>query len=192
MRSLEDLEQRIHADLASRQRKVIERHDLTPAAVLLPLFRKEGIHHVLLTKRTQKVKTHKGEISFPGGVYDQEDQTLETTALRESFEEIGLREKDVKILGCLDDIETVTHYRVRPFVGVFPYPYPFVVNREEIEEIIEVPLEILAEKGFVEQEEVFLKSGARIVYSYRYGTHTIWGATAAILKQFLELICDSP
>jgi 8-oxo-dGTP pyrophosphatase MutT (NUDIX family) len=186
------LEERIHTLLASRRRRVIESENLTSAAVLLPLFTKEKAYHVLLTKRTEKVKTHRGEISFPGGVYDPEDQTLEKTALRESFEEIGLREEDVKILGCLDDVETITHYRIRPFVGVLPYPYSFALNDEEIDEIIEVPLSTLLRDDFEEDRMVRLESGERPIYRYYYGKHVVWGATAAILKQFLDLIRRSP
>jgi 8-oxo-dGTP pyrophosphatase MutT (NUDIX family) len=188
---MDNLEQRIQVILAARQRRLVRNDNLTPAAILLPLFRKEKEHHVLLTKRTEKVKTHKREISFPGGVYDQEDQTLEKTALRESFEEIGLREKDVEILGCLDDVETLTKYMIRPFVGVFPYPYPFVVNMEEIEEMIEVPLQSFLPRDRFERKRVSLERGERIIYSYHYGEHLIWGATAGILKQFLDLILDS-
>ena len=189
---VENLAERIQAILSARQRKVIRADDLTPAAILLPLFRKEKGYHILLTKRTDRVKTHKGEISFPGGVYDQEDRTLETTALRESFEEIGLREKDVEVFGCLDDVETLTKYMIRPFVGIFPYPYPFVVNREEIEEIIEVPLQSLLRKDRFEKKRIPFEGGERIIYTYRYRGHLIWGATARILKQFLDLILDSP
>jgi 8-oxo-dGTP pyrophosphatase MutT (NUDIX family) len=165
--------------------------DLTPAAVLLPLFTKEGAYHVLLTRRTHKVKTHKGEISFPGGVYDREDETLERTALRESFEEIGLKERDIAILGCLDDVETLTQYMIRPFVGMVPHPYPFVVNEDEIEEMIEVPLGSLLDENRFEQKRVHTGKGEQIIYVYRYEGHVIWGATAKILKQFLDLIPDS-
>lgn len=182
------LTDRIRTILASRKQRIITNQDLIPAAVLLPLFRREGGYHILLTKRTHKVKTHKGEISFPGGVYDQEDKTLEKTALRESFEEIGLGEKDIDILGCLDDVETTTHYRIRPFVGAVPRPFPFVINREEIEQLIELSLDGLNPKDFVKQAKLSLESGDRIVYTYNHGRHVIWGATAAILKQFLELI----
>jgi len=188
MKDLPDLPSRIRAVLASRKRKAITTGTLTSAAVLLPLFRKEGVYHVLLTERTHSVKTHKGEISFPGGVYDHDDQTLEKTALRESFEEVGVRESDVDILGCLDDVETTTHYRIRPFVGMIPYPYPLVVNRDEIEQLIEVPLDQLCLKDFMRQTRASLKSGDRIIYAYRYGRYVIWGATAAILRQFLDLI----
>jgi 8-oxo-dGTP pyrophosphatase MutT (NUDIX family) len=188
MKNPRDLTDRIRAILASREQRIITGEDLIPAAVLLPLVGREGSYHILLTKRTHKVKTHKGEISFPGGVYDQEDKTLEKTALRESFEEIGLREKDIEILGCLDDVETTTHYRIRPFVGAVPCPYPFVINREEIEQLIELPLDRLRPKDFMKQAKLSLQSGDRIVYAYHHGRHVIWGATAAILKQFLGLI----
>ncbi len=189
---IEDLRQRIHTALAARERKVIRGDDLIPAAVLLPLFGKGEECHVLLTKRTEKVKTHKGEISFPGGVYDQEDRTLEKTVLRESFEEIALREKDVEILGCLDDVETLTRYMIRPFVGIFPYPYPFVINGEEIEEIIEIPLGPVLQKDRFEKKKVPLERGERIIYTYRYREQVIWGATAKILTDLVDLIRDAP
>jgi 8-oxo-dGTP pyrophosphatase MutT (NUDIX family) len=191
MRSVGNLKERIQAVLESRQRRTIDAHDLRPAAILLPLFAVGGQYHILLTKRTDKVKTHKGEISFPGGVYDAEDQTLERTALRESFEEIGLREEDIKILGCLDDVRTLTRYMIRPYVGIFPYPYAFAVNREEIEKMIEIPLPSLLQKDRFEEKRVFLRNGERTIYTYRYREHIIWGATAAILKQFLDLIRGS-
>ena len=192
MRTAENLAERVQAVLASRERRVIARGDLTSAAVLLPLFRKGKEYHLLLTKRTHKVKTHKGEISFPGGVYDRGDRDLEETALRESFEEIGLRPGDVEVLGCLDDVETVTHYRIRPFVGVFPHPYPFLINREEIEEIIELPCRSLAQAAFLEEKKIVLASGERTIYTYTHQDHRIWGATAAILKQFVDLVLHAP
>jgi 8-oxo-dGTP pyrophosphatase MutT (NUDIX family) len=191
MMTAEDLAQRVKAVLASRARRVIPRGDLTSAAVLLPLFRERKAYHVLLTKRTHKVKTHKGEISFPGGVRDRSDRDLKETALRESFEEIGLRPGDVKILGCLDDVETMTRYRIRPFVGVFPHPYPFLINREEIEEIVEVPCQSLVREAFLEEKKVVLNSGERVIYAYTYQDYRIWGATAAILKQFVDLVLQA-
>src|SRR5512135_1974120 len=94
--------------LNQRKRKVIEHPSFPHAAVLVPLFEKQGHCHLLFTKRTEQVKHHKGEISFPGGVFDEGDVDLRKTALREAFEEIGLNEDDVQILGTLDDIVTVT------------------------------------------------------------------------------------
>jgi 8-oxo-dGTP pyrophosphatase MutT (NUDIX family) len=174
--------------LFSRKRKVIEHHPFSHAAVLVPLFQKEGDCHLLFTKRSEQVKYHKGEISFPGGVVDEEDKELINTALREAFEEIGLKEDDVKIIGVLDDIVTVTEFIVTPIVGFFTYPYPFKVSEVEIAELIEVPLASLLEEDCFSEREIFRGGQNEIVYAYQYERHIIWGATARILKQFLDLI----
>ena len=175
--------------LCRRERKVIHHPSFPHAAVLVPLFEKEGDCHILFTKRTDQVKHHKGQISFPGGVFDDEDGDLIRTALREVFEEVGLKEEDVQIFGTLDDIMTVTHFIVTPFVGIFPYPYPFRTSTVEIAElIIHVPLSVLLDPDCFGEKEITDNGVERIVESYQYHHHTIWGATARILKQFLDLI----
>jgi 8-oxo-dGTP pyrophosphatase MutT (NUDIX family) len=174
--------------LSPRQRRVIEHPPFSHAAVLVPLFQKDGDCHLLFTKRSEEVKYHKGEISFPGGVVDEEDRELIHTALREAREEIGLKESDVQIIGILDDIVTITEFIVTPIVGLFPYPYPFKVNEVEIAELIEVPLASLLKKDCFSEREIFRGGEREIVYAYQYGKHIIWGATARILKQFLGLI----
>jgi 8-oxo-dGTP pyrophosphatase MutT (NUDIX family) len=174
--------------LSSRQRRVIEDPPFSHAAVLVPLFQKDGDCHLLFTKRSEEVKYHKGEISFPGGVVDEQDRELIHTALREAREEIGLKESDVQIIGILDDIVTITEFIVTPIVGLFPYPYPFKVNEVEIAELIEVPLASLLKKDSFSEREIFRGGEREIVYAYQYGKHIIWGATARILKQFLGLI----
>ena len=157
--------------------------------MLIPLFKKDGEYHILFTRRTDKVEHHKGQISFPGGRQDKKDQDLLATALREAREEMGIEEKDVRILGELDDICTVsTDFCVSPFVALLPYPYPYKVNRQEIEEVIEVPLSGLLDDRRLRQE-LYEKDGQLIsVYFYQHQDHTIWGATANILKQLLDLL----
>jgi len=174
--------------LSARKRKVIDHPPFPHAAVLVPLFEKEGECHLLFTKRSNQVKYHKGQISFPGGMFDQEDITLDRTALRESFEEVGLRGEDIHLIGTLDDIVTTTEFVVTPFVGLFPYPYPFRVSEVEIAELIEVPLPFLLNKECSGEMIVSEEDQKRLVYTYQYGKHTIWGATALILKQFLGLL----
>jgi len=174
--------------LSSRERRVIEHPPFSHAAVLVPLFQKDEVCHLLFTKRSDQVKYHKGEISFPGGVVDEEDSELEKTALREAFEEIGLKESDVQIIGVLDDITTITEFIVTPIVGLLPYPYPFKVSEIEIAELIEVPLSSLLDKGCLSETEIFRGDREEVVYAFQYGKHIIWGATARILKQFLDLI----
>jgi 8-oxo-dGTP pyrophosphatase MutT (NUDIX family) len=174
--------------LSSRKRRVIEHPPFSHAAVLVPLFQKDGDCHLLFTKRSEEVKYHKGEISFPGGVVDEEDRELINTALREAHEEIGLKESDVQIIGVLDDIVTITEFIVTPIVGLFSYPYPFKVSEVEIAELIEVPLASLLEEDCFSEREIFRGGQKEVVYAYQYGEHIIWGATARILKQFLDLI----
>ncbi len=186
-----DFIDRLRKILGARERRVIEHLPFAHAAVLVPLFKKGRECHLLFTKRTDTVRYHKGEISFPGGVFDEGDSELEQTAVREAFEEIGLQQDDVQILGVLDDIVTITEFIVTPFVGLFPYPYPFKVSPIEIAELIEVPLSSLLDEKCFGEREIMQGEKRRIVYTYQYGKHTIWGATALILKQFLELISSS-
>jgi 8-oxo-dGTP pyrophosphatase MutT (NUDIX family) len=175
--------------LSSRERKVIDHLSFARAAVLVPLYKKEEDCHLLFTKRTDKVKYHKGEISFPGGVFDEEDSELERTALREAFEEVGLKEKDVQILGVLDDIVTITEFIITPFVGLFPYPYPFKVS--EIAELIEVPFSFFLREDAYREKVISRADQEELVDSFQYGNHVIWGATARILKQFLDLFIQT-
>jgi 8-oxo-dGTP pyrophosphatase MutT (NUDIX family) len=183
-----DFVENIKKMLSSRKRRVIEHPPFSHAAVLVPLFKKEEECHLLFTKRSEEVKYHKGEISFPGGVVDEEDRELINTALREAHEEIGLKESDIQVIGILDDIVTITEFIVTPIVGLFPYPYPFKVSEVEIAELIEVPLSFLLKKDCL-SERIILRGGQNeVVYAYQYGEHIIWGATARILKQFLDLI----
>jgi 8-oxo-dGTP pyrophosphatase MutT (NUDIX family) len=178
----------IRTILSSRKRRVIEHPPFSHAAVLVPLFKKGEDCHLLFTKRSDQVKHHKGEISFPGGVVDEEDLELINTALREAHEEIGLRKSDVEIIGILDDIVTITEFIVTPIVGLFPYPYPFKVSEVEIAELIEVPLSSLLREESFSEKEIIRGGQKEVVYAYEYERHIIWGATARILKQFLDLI----
>jgi len=186
-----DFIDRIQDILSTRERRVIELPSFSRAAVLVPLFKKGEDCHLLFTKRSEEVKYHKGEISFPGGVADEEDSQLINTALREAFEEIGLKGSDVRIIGLLDDIVTITEFIVTPIVGLFRYPYPFKVSEIEIAELIEVPLSFLLDESCFSESEIFRGGQKEIVYAYQYEKHIIWGATARILKQFLDLITCS-
>ena len=118
-----------------------------------------------------------------------EDESLRDTALRESWEEIGLDPKDVEILGELDDTATyTTRFIISPFVGAIPYPYEFQTNPEEVEELISVPLEVLLDKSNFREEIESIDGTLVPQYYYHYGERVIWGATARILKQFLEVV----
>ena len=183
------MEKKIKEILACRGKACIQDPRYQRAAVLIPLFKKDGEYHILFTRRTDKVAHHKGQISFPGGRQDKKDRDLLATALREAHEEMGIEEKDVRILGELDDICTATtDFCVSPFVALIPYPYPFRVNSHEIEEVLEVPLSVLLDESKFHQE-LYERDGKPLwVYYYQHEDHTIWGATATILKQLLDLL----
>ncbi len=192
----DDLSERIKEILTHREIKRVSAElglmapgsPLVRAGVLLPLFCKDGSYHILFTRRTDKVKRHKGEISFPGGIYDASDSDLSATALREAHEEVGLKPQDVQLLGALDEVMTLTDFIVSPFVGLIPFPYTFVPSVEEIEEIIILPLAGFLKEGVLSEEDWQYQDKTATVYTYHCGRHIIWGATAKILRQFLNLI----
>ncbi len=187
--SRDDLVTGIKSILAEREvERVAAAPGLTRAAVLLPLLIKDGSHHILFTKRTDTVRFHKGEISFPGGNYDATDKNLLATALRETHEEIGLKPQCVSLLGALDEMMTMTDFIVSPFVGLIPYPYPFVPSPEEIDEIIILPVADFRKEGVLSEEYRTYNERTQKVSVYQCGGHVIWGATAHILRQFLGLI----
>jgi 8-oxo-dGTP pyrophosphatase MutT (NUDIX family) len=129
-------------------------------------------------------------VSFPGGRQDPEDRNLFETALREAEEEIGLRREHVTVLGQLDELLTVTQYRVTPIVGVFPWPYEFVLSDFELSEAFGVPLRWLADPANLTiQYRAPIVSGPKIeVYHFHYNHRDIWGATARMVLNLLEVV----
>ena len=163
------------------------------AAVLVPLYQHHGDYGVIFTQRSDTVYHHRGQISFPGGGHETQDASLQHTALRESAEEIGLQPAHVQVLGQLDDLLTTgSNYLVRPFVGTIPYPYPFILDRRETASIIEVPLTWLRQHN--PPAQAHRHQTGRLVQSFffDYNGQVIWGATAKIVKQFLDLLGPLP
>jgi len=186
-----DMRENITRALAGRKRRVIPQGPRTQAAVLVPLFHKGSRYHVLFTKRTDRVKHHKGEISFPGGVVDEDDEDVEATALRETFEEIGLPGKNVEILGTLDDSVTVSSdYLITPIVAEIAYPDRFSINEEEIEELIEIPFDAFLDENRWTEETYSSREGKVLSYRFEYEGRIIWGATARIMRQFLDALFE--
>jgi len=161
---------------------------LTEAAVLVPIFCKDGEYHILFTLRSDSVPHHKGQISFPGGARSGVDTSLLDTALRESREEIGLEAKDAEVLGELDDTPTTTSsFNISPFVAFIPYPYQFTLNPYEINEIFSVPVSALLHKAKRGEERYTFGDEVFVGSYYEYEGKVIWGATARIVQQFLEV-----
>jgi 8-oxo-dGTP pyrophosphatase MutT (NUDIX family) len=174
---------------STRPKRVLHDDGRVASAVLVPVFYKNRDYHVLFTKRSFKVATHQGQVSFPGGAYSKEDRNLMDTALRESWEEIGLNPEDVDIIGELDDaLTTTSNYIIKPYIAIIPYPYEFTVNHEEITEIFDVPLTHLMNKLNFKEDIHEEDGGFHKVFYYKYKGKVIWGATAYILKRFLDTI----
>lgn len=159
---------------------------LRRAAVLIPLFVKDGGLWILFTRRTETVEHHRGQISFPGGSEEEDDESLVATALRETEEEIGVAGSDVRYLGALSPLTTVTDFYVEPFVGAIPTAYPFRVAEGEIAELIEIPVAALLDPRILERK--ILPGREEPTLFYHHGAHVIWGATARMLSELLEAL----
>jgi 8-oxo-dGTP pyrophosphatase MutT (NUDIX family) len=162
------------------------------ASVLVPLVFLNDEIHLLLTVRTHEVETHKGQISFPGGVCDTEDKNETETALREAEEEIGLPKSSVEILGILDDFLTPTGFLITPVVGYIHSLPTLKPNPDEVAEILFAPLSLFADEQNYRTEERTVNGKRLKVWFFDYQQHTIWGATAAMIKHFLNIITHKP
>lgn len=188
---VDGLRERLDALLAARARRVSDRSDLVHAAVLVPITDR-GEPHLLFAKKSERVPHHRGQFSFPGGVVAERDGSRVETALREAWEEIRLPARAVEVLGLLDDTETrATPFVITPVVGLVREAIAFEPDGREIERIIEVPLTALRDPSIF-RTEMWERDGAtHAVHFFEVSSRdVIWGATARILRQFLELLED--
>jgi len=186
--TVDELVARTRERLARRARRVVPPGRLVRAAVLVPIVDR-GEPTVVFAKRTDRVGQHRGQISFPGGTVAPADPSLLDAALRECEEEVGLPRGAVEPLGLLDDTETfATSFVITPFVGLVREPVTWRPDGEEIEKVIEVPWPVLTDPACF-RVELWQRDGVRRpVYFYECLGETIWGATARILKGWIDLV----
>lgn len=158
------------------------------AAVLVPLFISNGSLSLILTKRTDSVDTHKGQIAFPGGMKDKSDPDLVATALRETKEELGFETDHVIVLGTLDDHPVPSGFIITPIVGFLSDIPKIVPHSAEVAEVFEAPLSFFANENQGWTEEREFRGTRRKVWFYSYRNHVVWGATAAIIRNLLAVI----
>ncbi len=157
------------------------------AAVLVPLLWQDDEWHLLFTRRTERVESHKGQVSFPGGACDEGESTPEETALREANEEIGIQPRAVHLLGRLANMITITGFRVTPVVGVIPWPAVFRIGEHEVARVFTIPLLWLADKRNRWEFNMFGRSRTLIAY-HPYDGELLWGATARMTVDFMKVL----
>ncbi|SRR5581483_1115014 len=164
-----------------------DKTELKCAAVLVPLIWQDEQWHLLFTRRTDRVESHKGQVSFPGGACDEGESTPEQTALREAREEIGLDAAKVRVLGRLANMITITGFRVTPVVGVIEWPAVFKVGEHEVARIFTIPLSWLADKRNRWEFNMLGRNRSLIAY-HPYDGELLWGATARMTVDFLKVL----
>ncbi len=158
------------------------------AAVLVPIQQREDGEHLVLTQRAEMLNSHGGQIAFPGGKIEPGDLSPLEAALRESHEEIGVDPGHVCVLGQLDQVTAASDYLVTPYVGVIPHPYDFRLNLAEAAAVFSVPLAALLQPGCLKiAPRLYPPERRDPIYHFYYEGRDIWGATARIILQLLEL-----
>jgi 8-oxo-dGTP pyrophosphatase MutT (NUDIX family) len=160
---------------------------LKPAAVLVPLIERETMT-VLFTRRTSHLAHHAGQISFPGGHIEPDDESPRETALRETEEEIGLGRNQIAVIGHLDTYVTRTGFVVTPVVGVVAPPFALTPDPHEVAEVFEVPFTFLMDAANHQYCSAEFEGQVRHFYAMPYGSYFIWGATAGMLKNFYDIL----
>lgn len=158
------------------------------AAVLIPILERRNQFCFLLTQRTHKVETHKGQISFPGGVQDDSDRDLLETALRETWEEIGLARQAIQVLGEFDEYLSITGLVVTPFVAWLQGPLDLTSNPDEVDEILEVPFSVFRDSRLLRVETRVRQGVERKIYFYDFQGKEVWGLTAQMIRDLLQLL----
>ena len=161
------------------------------AAVLIPLVWWKEAWHLVFTRRTEVVEHHKGQVSFPGGGCNADENTPEQTALREAEEEIGLKPGDVRLLGRLNEVLTITRYRVMPVAGVMPWPYEVRIESAEVERVFTIPLLWLSQRKNWEEQPAMpagVSLSFPVITYHPYEGEVLWGASARMTHNFLSVL----
>lgn len=164
--------------------------ELKPAAVLAPIIMRPEGWTMLFTQRSVETPAHPGQVSFPGGRVQASDVDALDTALRETYEEIGLTHQSIEPLGAWDQYETGTGYRITPFVGLVYPDYSLELDPREVASVFEAPISFLFDPANHERREAVWQGQKRAYYAMPYGDHFIWGATAGMIRALYERLYE--
>lgn len=163
--------------------------NMRSAAVMIPLLKTDETWYLLLTQRSDTLLEHRGQVAFPGGARDEQDGDLVQTALREMYEEIGVKPEDVKILGHLGEILVITNYLVSLYVGKIPWPYELKLNSDEVNSTFMIPLDWLAKKEHLTiKYRNFQGKDIPVIYFDLYKGQQLWGVSAEMTLALLSAI----
>ena len=162
---------------------------LKPAGVLIPVIERDATGlSLLLTQRSAELKHHAGQVSFPGGRWESDDADIVATALRETYEEVGIAQSDITVIGYMRPMPTITGYAVTPVIGVVSGDIELQLDHTEVEYAFEVPLPFLLDPANRQLVERDVGGSIAVMAEYHYDGHRIWGATAFIIREFINII----
>jgi 8-oxo-dGTP pyrophosphatase MutT (NUDIX family) len=165
------------------------------AAVLILLVLIDNQWHIVLTRRTDTVRDHKGQVAFPGGAREESDGSLIITALRETWEEIGVEPERITVLGCLPSVETLSNYIITPIVATTSWPQPIQMAKDEVERVFTIPLSWLTDKTHWEYLTFRIPESnqtRKTIQYQEYNQEILWGISAMITQTFLEKLTKHP
>lgn len=197
--SADDFRARAHHDLSAAEGAVSGDHTLNPdmqdqillktlrdAAVLIPVVDYGDESRIILTKRTEKLRSHSGQIAFPGGRIDPTDPTPEFAAMREAEEEIGLKPDFIEVVGRMPDYVSGSGFRIAPILAVVKPGFSLTINEDEVDDAFEVPLSFLMDPANHNRESRVWQNRERFFYTMPFGERYIWGITAGIIRNLYE------
>ena len=186
--SVNRIQELLNTNHRSKQKIKIKGYD--KAGVLIPFFHIDNEWKLLLTRRTEYVQTHKGQVAFPGGAFDPDDENIVETALRESCEEIGLCSNEVRVLGCLESQMTVSNFLITPVVAYVDKPFNIVISKNEVSRVFCIPLTWLADPAHRRKEVMLFPDGKEneVIFYQLYDGELLWGVTASIILKLLDTL----
>ncbi|OLQ90269.1 coenzyme A pyrophosphatase [Vibrio panuliri] len=170
-----------HAESLKRLGQVTPQ-SLRKAAVLIGFVERNESLNVLFTKRARHLKHHPGQVSFPGGKHEDDDTSLLMTALRETHEEVGIAGEKIDVFGVMPELPTISRFSVTPYLAFIEPDYQTLIDRNEVDEVFEVPVEIILDPYHLQSSTFFVNQQPHRVFGINYGQHFIWGMTAQIIQ----------
>lgn len=179
------------ADLRTAEKSLfVNNKTLKKAAVLIPIVKRQNGLHIILTERALHLRHHPGQVSFPGGKYEQHDHSLQHTALRETEEEIGILAEQICVFGTLPKLPTVSGFVVSPYLGFVNSNHSLKIDEQEVKSVFEIPLTFLLNKNNFYLQHLTANKKRHFTYCIPYQNRMIWGATAQMLKNLQRQLTD--